>query len=63
MQAHNYQPFLVLAPSGPAEGSHELQPEQQGEAHDVREDYQMDLRPKKLTQNVIRELMFLYDPL
>ncbi|KAA6379909.1 MAG: hypothetical protein EZS28_024562, partial [Streblomastix strix] len=61
MQAHNYQPFLELAPSGPAEGSPE--PEQQGEAHDVREDYQMDLRPKKLTQNVIRELMFLYDPL
>ncbi|KAA6387982.1 MAG: hypothetical protein EZS28_016490 [Streblomastix strix] len=55
MQVRNYQP----APSGPAEGSpeliHELQPEQ-GEAHEVvrlKEDHQMDLRPKKLIPNVI----------
>ncbi|MDR2827062.1 MAG: hypothetical protein LBV77_03385 [Candidatus Adiutrix intracellularis] len=57
MQAHNYQ----QDPSGPAEGSPELQPEQGG-AHDVRADYQVNLRHQKLTPEIIRELMTLYDP-
>ncbi|KAA6387613.1 MAG: hypothetical protein EZS28_016859 [Streblomastix strix] len=61
MQAHNYQQSPELAPSGPAEGSPELQPEQ-GEAQDVRADYQVNLRYQKITPEIVRELMTLYDP-
>ncbi|KAA6374819.1 MAG: hypothetical protein EZS28_029654 [Streblomastix strix] len=54
MQEHNYQQSPELAPSGPAEGSPELQPEQGG-AHDVRADYQVNLRHQKLKPEIIKE--------